>query len=410
VAGVAFTSPAAKFTDADPAGTASDYAATINWGDGNFSLGTVNASGAGFAVAGTHTYISKGTYSVSVSVSDTGGAATAVNETINVGTLPVLVESAPVVSSSTAAAFAGSVNPNGLPTTAHFEYGLDPALRTAPGATYDQQTPTQTVGSDNTSHPFTANVTKLIPNATYHVRLVASNTAGSSFGPDQTFKTAQDPAPPLPTLAQSFDAKPINGTVFIKPPPGQTLGFAADAATLTKGKGFLPLTEPRLIPAGSQIDARTGTLQLIAATGTHHSKRKDGTFGGALFKATQAKSGITKGQTTLTLLEDLFPGAPGYNSCKVTKNTAGPLTAQTNTSRPSILQTLHAKDHNGKFRTRGRYSAGTVRGTIWDTTDECAGTLTTVTRGTVDVFDYGKRKTIHVHAGHHYLARAKKKK
>jgi len=174
---------------------------------------------------------------------------------------------------------------------------------------------------------------------------------------------------------------------------------------------ILRRTDRGCTPGGprAQIDARAGTLQLVTATGHRHSKIQDGSFGGALFKATQAKSGITKGLTTLTLLEDAFRGAPSYSSCRFAKALAGPLAARIAASRPSILQTLHARDHHGRFRTRGRYSAGTVRGTIWDTTETCAGTLTTVKRGTVDVLDFGTRKTIRVHAGHHYLAQAKHK-
>ena len=61
---------------------------------------------------------------------------------------------------------------------------------------------------------------------------------------------------------------------------------------------------------------------------------------------------------------------------------------------------------SGRFRTRGRYSAGTVRGTIWDTIDRCDGTLTIVHRGTVDVTDFRTRKTVAVHAGHQFLASA----
>ncbi len=60
----------------------------------------------------------------------------------------------------------------------------------------------------------------------------------------------------------------------------------------------------------------------------------------------------------------------------------------------------------GHFRTQGRYSAATVRGTTWTVTDRCDGTFITVTRGTVAVLDLVKRKTIMVHAGKSYLARA----
>ena len=61
----------------------------------------------------------------------------------------------------------------------------------------------------------------------------------------------------------------------------------------------------------------------------------------------------------------------------------------------------------GKFRTNGKYSSATVRGTIWLTTDRCDGTLTTVKRGTVSVRDLRRHKTVTVKAGHSYLARAR---
>ena len=57
----------------------------------------------------------------------------------------------------------------------------------------------------------------------------------------------------------------------------------------------------------------------------------------------------------------------------------------------------------GKFRTTGKYSSATVRGTIWLTQDECDGTLTKVTRGVVAVRDFKRKKTVTVKAGHSYL-------
>ena len=68
------------------------------------------------------------------------------------------------------------------------------------------------------------------------------------------------------------------------------------------------------------------------------------------------------------------------------------------------------KHSGGRFRTRGRYSAGTVRGTVWDTSDRCDGTLTVVRRGSVRVQDFSKRRTITVRAGQSYLARATRRR
>src|SRR5207245_1594732 len=70
-----FSGVVATFTDADPAGSASDYKALIFWGDGTTTVGTISAnSGSGFSVSGSHSYAEEGSYSIKVSVTDVGGA------------------------------------------------------------------------------------------------------------------------------------------------------------------------------------------------------------------------------------------------------------------------------------------------------------------------------------------------
>ena len=65
----------ATFTDADPAGTVSDFTATIDWGDGTVSPGVISPAGGGFAVQGAHRYRALlGIHAVTVHISDSGGA------------------------------------------------------------------------------------------------------------------------------------------------------------------------------------------------------------------------------------------------------------------------------------------------------------------------------------------------
>ncbi len=295
----------------------------------------------------------------------------------------------------------GQVNPNGLSTAAYFEYGIDLSDR-GPGSStvlYDQTTPAQEVGSDSTAHALSVPVSGLVPNALYHVRLVASNSAGTTVGPDQTFTTPASAPPPPPVLGKAVDVAPVSGVVFIKPPPGKTL--AGDTAALSKGTGFIPLTEARQIPSGSQIDALAGSLKLVTATG-QVGKTQNGTFGGAIFTLTQDRTGITKGLTNLKLQEGAFQGAPSYATCqakhKATDATIAALPTKT-------LQLLKASGH-GKFKTTGRYASATVRGTIWTVADRCDGTLTHVIRDTVVVDDFVRHKTILLHSGQSYLAKA----
>jgi hypothetical protein len=81
---------------------------------------------------------------------------------------------------STHAILLGDVNPEGLDTRYHFEYGPQ-------GAEYAASTPEQDAGSGTSALPVGATVTNLEPDVPYHFRVVATNSAGTSYGGDQTF-------------------------------------------------------------------------------------------------------------------------------------------------------------------------------------------------------------------------------
>ena len=330
-----------------------------------------------------------------------------VNTTIGVGgTAPSSPGLAPPTVTTTGASFSAFVNPNGSSTTAFFQYGIDPRYTMAGGSgvSYTNSTLVQTVGSDFANHLVTGTASGLVPNALYHVRLVATNGSGTTFGPDQTFTTAKDPPPPPPVLGKTVNASPVSGVVFIKPPPGKSLSGAGDSAALSKGQGFVPLTEARSIPTGSEVDALHGSLKIVTATG-HVGKTQNATLAGGVFKITQSRSKITKGLTNLTLVEGAFTGSPTFATCKAKgkgKKAADQATIAALSSK--TLQLLKASAH-GKFRTTGRYSSATVRGTIWTVADRCDGTLTHVIRDTVLVDDFVRHKTILLHSGQGYLAK-----
>jgi hypothetical protein len=63
----------------------------------------------------------------------------------------------------------------------------------------------------------------------------------------------------------------------------------------------------------------------------------------------------------------------------------------------------------GSFRTAGKYSAATIRGTTWLTQDTCTTTLTRVKQGVVSVRDNVLKKTVVVKAGRKYVARARRR-
>src|SRR5436190_8490868 len=81
---------------------------------------------------------------------------------------------------SVSATLNGSVNPRGSTTTVYFQWGTT--------TSYGHTTPVQTQ-TGNTSRPITANISGLSASNLYHFRIVATNGAGTSCGPDRTFTT-----------------------------------------------------------------------------------------------------------------------------------------------------------------------------------------------------------------------------
>jgi DNA-binding beta-propeller fold protein YncE len=307
---------------------------------------------------------------------------------------PVLT-SAPSAVTDAGAGFLGSVDPEGLPTTVYFQYGLDKRYTQVgtTGPDYTGQTAGQQVAGDFNDHTVgPISVSGLVPNAIYHVRLVATNSDGTTFGPDVTFTTALAPAPSTPTLGQTFNIAPVSGLVLV----------------LVHGH-LVPLTQLEQIGPGVTIDTLHGTLKLtISVSGggpagdaaAARTKTQTGQFGGAVVRLHQNKSGSNKGLTTVMMVESAFKGAPSQAICAAPGTASDGHAASVNSK---VIQLLHASAH-GKFATSGRYSAATVRGTIWDTIARCDGTLIHAIKDEVVVTDFIRHKTIVLHAGQSYLA------
>jgi hypothetical protein len=86
------------------------------------------------------------------------------------------------------------VDPSGMATEYHFEYGTDES--------YGQSTPTIELAPGDGSVPVSAAITGLAEGVTYHFRAVAENEAGAAPGPDGTFATLErHSSPPCPNVA-----------------------------------------------------------------------------------------------------------------------------------------------------------------------------------------------------------------
>ncbi len=84
-----------------------------------------------------------------------------------------------------------SVNPEGFTTNYQFEYGTTTA--------YGSKSPPspKSIGSGSGAVSVSENLVGLVPNTTYHYRVVASNAEGTSYGQNQTFTTTLPHVPLL---------------------------------------------------------------------------------------------------------------------------------------------------------------------------------------------------------------------
>jgi hypothetical protein len=146
-------------------------------------------------------------YHFRIVASNTGGTTYGSDLTFTTSTQgPTAQTLAATAVTTTSAQLNGSINPNGYATTAYFEYGLT--------ASYGSTTPSGNFGTAVQNIGYAQ--TGLSPNSTYHYRIVASNSQGTSRGTDTTFTTAGSGAPSAQTLAAAAvttTSAQLNGSI-----------------------------------------------------------------------------------------------------------------------------------------------------------------------------------------------------
>jgi len=237
------------------------------------------------------------------------------------------------------------------------------------------------------------------------------NGVGVDFALDLGPSAAQDidvrwllaaPAPPgtfTPTPTPITNEPDENGIIHaptlaqLPPPPKGKVNIGVRKGKILvkipPSKKYVELKEALQVPAalGMTVDSRKGRLNIVGPD------RKLAWFYSGIFKIGQTKG--SKPITDLTLAEPL---------AKCPKSSKSAVAA----AKKKKTRKLWGEG-KGRYRTTGRFSSATVRGTKWLVTDTCAGTQTKVTQGVVLVRDFVRRKNVFVRAGQKpYLARKRK--
>ena len=99
----------------------------------------------------------------------------------------------------------GTVNAKGVPTNVYFEYGTTSA--------YGQRSFEQSAEWPE-EEELAAIVRGLAPDTTYHLRVVATNSYGTTYGADQTFSTGETPSVETETAAAvGYDDATLRGAI-----------------------------------------------------------------------------------------------------------------------------------------------------------------------------------------------------
>jgi hypothetical protein len=242
---------------------------------------------------------------------------------------------------------------------------------------------------------------------TYKVTITAVDSVGNVATTSRDIVVGTGEVVDPPTRGVDFNASQVSGTVLVSVPknaPAERVlarpPVAHGAAAIRPPRGYKPfrrLGENDNIPVGAILDASRGTTALSMAV-DKAGKLQRGSFRAGVFKTKQSK------KSALTTLTTLGGGnfKKGCKGGRIRKSGVGEARR-----RPRRRLFSSAR---GRFRTRGRHSSATVRGTKWSMTDTCAGTRTAVSSGKVTVRDLVKHRTVLVRRGHHYLARPKKRR
>ncbi len=202
----------------NPNGTATSY---------RFEYGTTNAYGTNLPVpdasAGSGSadvpvsenvtgLLPNTTYHFRLSATHSGGpAVTTADRTFTTppsGPAPPSAAVAAPVASTGGFELKGAINPNGVATHYHFEFGET----TAYGE--DLPEPDADIGAGEIAIDVSQEVTGLQPNTTYHYRVVAGNDEGPGESGDETFTTPPDPPVVTATpFTESAAGWSLNGTV-----------------------------------------------------------------------------------------------------------------------------------------------------------------------------------------------------
>jgi hypothetical protein len=282
-----------------------DYGISTAYGQSTTATGA-GAGTANSGVSATLSGLTPGTtYHYRLEATSAGGTADGADGIFTTASSvpPAATTSAATAVGTSTATLNGSVTPNGQATSSYFQYG--------PTTGYGLQTGQVSSAAGTAAVAVSATVSGLRPGQTYHFRLVATSSAGTTDGADLTFTAAAAPAAApaavtRPATSVGLTGATLNASVT---PNGQattyyfqygaTAAYGSRTATASAGSGTSPIGVTATL---SGLSPGVYHFRVVASSSAGTSYGADLTFGSTGPPAVQTGSaeGASTSGATLT--------------------------------------------------------------------------------------------------------------
>ncbi len=268
------------------------------------------------------------TYHVRISATNSGGTSEGSDETLKTPPNPPSVATKPAsANTQTTVTLNATVNPNGGEVSeCRLEYGTAEFYELT--KTYGSNAPcTPSPGSGTTPVAVSASVTGLTVNTTYHFRVVATNSSGTSEGSDETFKTRANPAVVETKAASAITQTTATLNATVNPHGGEVTECKFEYGSTNSYGSTTPCTPAP--GSGTTPVAVSASITGLTADTTYHFRIAATSSGGTILgsdetlkTAPNAPSVVTQPasaatQTTATLNATVNPNGGEVTVCKL---------------------------------------------------------------------------------------------
>jgi len=206
-------------------------------------------------------------------------------------------------------------------------------------------------------------------------------------------RVVDPPAPPEPS---GLPNPRENRTVNLLPVRGRVLVRYPRSANLVQ------LREPTQVPVGTSVDTLDGFVDLVSDRDAKGTPQR-ATFWNGRFSVDYTRS-LVGGDPSSSRADRPITELTLARACpRRGKRAHAPGRRPVRSAARRRRRGIFGRGR-GRFRTRGSYGAGTVRGTYWYSESTCRFTLFEVYRGVVRVRDFGLKRTLDLRRGQGYLA------